>query len=399
MQAARYPGAVALIDLVLVACVVLAAVAGVRRGAVLQLCSYLGLFVGLLVGALIAPPAIHLAHEPATQAGVAVAVLLLCAVAGDLGGWLVGGRLRARTRSSGLRRTDAAAGAVVGVVAVLLVTWFVALNLVNGPFMSLSSQIRRSVVVRELDDVLPEPPSLVGGVGRFFNALGFPDLFIGLPPIPAAPVQVPTLGEARRAFEAAHGATVRVVGEACNRVQQGSGFVAAPNLVITNAHVIAGDRAPRVEVSGASESATPVLVDPAIDIAVLRISDTPGRRPLRLDPRVEPRGTPGAVVGYPGGGGLSGRPAAVRSSIQATSRDIYGHSEITRTLYELQASVIPGSSGGPFVVEDGRVAGVIVSASTTDPHLAYAISSTEVRGILARSRDRTSPVSTGACVR
>lgn len=388
----------AIIDLLLIACVTLAAVAGVRRGAVLQLSSYLGLFLGLLVGALVAPPAIRLAHEPATQAGVAVAVLLLCAVVGDLGGWVVGGRLRARARSKGLRRADAVAGALVGIVAVLLVTWFVALNLVNGPFMSLSSEIRRSLVVRELDDVLPNPPSLVGGVGRFFNALGFPDLFIGLPPIPAAAVEVPTHNDALRAFDAARASTVRVVGEACGRVQQGSGFVAAKNLIVTNAHVVAGDRVPRVEVSGSSESATPVVIDPAMDLAVLRVADTPGP-PLRLDPGVEGRATPGAVVGYPGGGGLSGRPAAVRSSIHATSRDIYGHGEITRTLYELQASVIPGSSGGPFVLVNGQVAGVVVSASTTDPHLAYAIASPQVEQILAQARTRSAAVGTGACVR
>jgi S1-C subfamily serine protease len=140
------------------------------------------------------------------------------------------------------------------------------------------------------------------------------------------------------------------------------------------------------------------VFDPRLDIAILRVSEMPGPV-LRLADRVVPRGSGGAVVGYPGGHGLTGSTAAVRSSIEATSRDIYGHGRVDRRLYELQTSVVPGNSGGPFVLTDGDVAGVVVSASTSNPKLGYAIASTEVRPLVERALTRSSTVATGACPR
>lgn len=390
--------AVTIVDLFLIALLLVAAVVGFRRGAILQLFTYIGLLAGLLVGALLAPTTTAASDEPATQAAIAIATLVIAAGIGDIAGWLIGGRLRSRAHGTALRAPDRATGALIGVVAVVLVTWFVALNLVGGPFLPLAGQIRRSAVVSGIDAVMPDPPSLLGGVRRFFDAFGFPDLFVGLPPIPADPVQVPSQRQANRAFDAASESTVRVVGEACGRVQVGSGFVAGPHLVVTNAHVIAGERQTFVEIGEASQQAAPVLVDPRLDLAVLRVADAPGPI-LRLASGTLPRGTRGAVVGYPGGGGLAGERAAVRSSIEVSSRDIYGRGEVMRRLYELQASVVPGNSGGPFVSVDGRVGGVVVSASTTDRRLGYAIVAADVASVLRRTQAADGAASTGACVR
>jgi S1-C subfamily serine protease len=393
--------AVNLLDVALTALIVLAAYGGYRRGALLQLLAYGGLLVGAAVGALLAPLAAHRVDAPAAQAGIAVGTLLVCAGLGDVLGWFIGGHLRARTQRTLFRVPDSMAGAIVSVAALLVFVWFVGLNLVNGPLPSLARQIRGSAIVRTLGEALPEPPSLLAEARRFLDRFGFPEVFAGLPPAPSGPVGAPTQAQAQRAFEAADQSTVRIVGEACGQIQEGSGFVVAPGYVVTNAHVVAGEREPKIQRQGAasqSNSATVVAFDPRMDLAVLYVAASPGP-PLELVAGTVDRGAKGAVLGYPGGGPLTGDRAAVRDRIPAVGRDIYGQGTVDRDVYELQAVVRPGNSGGPFVLVDGRVAGVVFAASTLDENVGYAIASMEVMPVVERALGRTGSVPTGDCVR
>ncbi len=388
------------LDLVIVVLVALAALTGFRRGALLQLFSYGGLILGVLAGALLAPAVASLARSDAMQAGIAIAVLLGMAGIGDALGWVAGTWVRARAHGLPVVGTaDKAGGSAISVVGLLLVTWFLALNLVNGPFPQLNREIRGSAIVRSLDAALPQPPSLLAEVRRFLNQHGFPDVFAGLPPAPAGPVHMPSEAQARRSFQAAAPSTLRIVGSACGEVLSGSGFVVSGDNVVTNAHVVAGVDAPQVQQQdGTSQPATTVLFDPRTDLAVLHLATGPGP-PLPLLPTEVGRGTGGATLGYPRGGDLTGERAAVRRPIDAVGRDIYGNREVEREVYELQAKVEPGDSGGPFVLPDGSVAGVVFAASTTDPSVGYAIASTDVISDVNRAAGRTRPVSTGGCVR
>ncbi len=387
------------LDLLLVIALVIAGVAGSRRGAVHQLSTYAGLGLGLVGGSLLAPRVAELASTTAGQAQLAVATLLVGGAIGDAVGWLVGARIRRRVRDQRVRRVDTVAGSVVSVGAVLLVVWFLALNLVTGPIAEVSRQIQRSAIVRGLASTLPEPPSLIGEARRFLNVLGFPDVFLGLPPLPAEPVPPPTDAEARRAFDQGADSTVQILEPACDRIQEGSGFAAAPELVVTNAHVVAGGDAPRVRLDGgASLAATTVVFDSALDVAVLRVPGLPADA-LPLASSEWGRGTTGAVLGYPEGGPLSGRRAAVRAVFDATGRDIYGSEPVRRRVYELQTVVRPGNSGGPFILTNGQVAGVVFAASTMDRTTGYAITSSEVRPLVSRATQVSTPVDTGPCDR
>jgi S1-C subfamily serine protease len=385
------------LDVALIVVLLVAVFAGARRGLVLQLFSYGGLLTGLIAGALLAPVLASLVSSPTAQAATAAFTLLVAAVIGDGLGWLIGTRARARARSFRFgAAVDAPAGAAVSLVAVLLATWFIALNLVNGPFPTVSSEVRGSVIVRALDRALPQPPSVLAEVRRFFNTFGFPDVFSGIPPAPAAPVRPPTQRQAHRAFEEADQSTLRIVGQACGRIQEGSGFPVAAGYVLTNAHVVAGVGRPQVQSQGSSQDAVTVLFDPRIDLAVLRVASTP--TPLDLVGSIVDRGTTGAVLGYPQGGPLTGQAAAVRSSIDAVGHDIYDRRNVEREVYELQTIVRPGNSGGPFVLLDGRVAGIVFAASTTDPGIGYAISSREALPDVHRAVGRTQGVPTGPCL-
>jgi len=389
-----------LLDLGILVLLVVAVINGFRRGAVLQLSAYAGLILGLIVGAIVAPKLAGLASSPLGQSLVALVALFALAGLGDALGWYVGIRMWSLARRSVLSTLDSAAGSAVALVAVLVATWFIGWNLANGPFPALSREIRGSAVMRGLDRAFPRPPSLLGEVRGLLNRFGFPQVFADLPPAPAGPVQGPTNRQVRAIAAQADQSTVRIVGAACGAIQEGSGFVAATDLVITNAHVVAGVRRPAVQRQNVSGSSTAVVVlfDPRLDIAILRV-DTTLPPPLGLVSTAEGRGVRGAVLGYPGGGPLTVVGAAVRRELVAVGRDIYGRSTVRRHVYELQSTVRPGNSGGPFVLAGGKVGGVVFAASTTDSHVGYAIASTDVIPKLREAEGRTQGVSTQGCAR
>jgi S1-C subfamily serine protease len=278
----------------------------------------------------------------------------------------------------------------------VLAIWFLGINLAAGPFPSVARSLQRSAVVRAVDQALPPPPALSAQLGNVLDLIGFPDVFSGLPPLPADPVPQPGQDLASRAADAGRLSVVLIRGPACDRILQGTGFVVADDLVLTNAHVIAGGR-PRVEWEGRAFDATPVLFDPEIDAAVLRVDglDAPALTLLRTE---VDRGAGGAVLGFPAGRYVE-MPAGVRRLLEAVGRDIYSREEVLRRVYELQAKVRHGNSGGPFVMAGGVAAGLVFGASLSHPDLGYAIASPKLIPLVERAATRTDPVRTGRCVR
>jgi S1-C subfamily serine protease len=384
------------VDVVVVVVVLLAAVHGLRVGALVQIVSVAGFVVGVTVGALltgVVEPSVHGAQD---KTAVALALIfglgLVLGVAGRIvGSW---GNLAARRHRLG--GVDSAAGVGVAVVAALLSVWLVANELAQTQFTWLSAAIQRSSVVRAVDTVMPPLPSVFSRVQSFLGSSGFPPVFSELEPAPVH-VATPSSAWAARIASADEGSTVKVLGQACGYLLEGSGFVAGPGLVVTNAHVVAGERATDVVVRGRDYPATPVLFDPTFDLAVLRTS-APLGRPLAIAVRTTPPGTESAVIGYPQDGPLTVGPAAIAQEITAQGRNIYGAGTVTREVYEIDADVQPGNSGGPLITATGEVVGVVFSRSTVYPGVGYALASP---GVLARVRDaahRSTAVTTGACV-
>ena len=166
----------------------------------------------------------------------------------------------------------------------------------------------------------------------------------------------------------------------------------APGLVVTNAHVIAGIPAPVVVDRSGPHQTTVVLFDPSYDLAVMRVGGLT-EPPLVLDPANAPRGTQSSVLGYPGGGPFTAMAAGVMAEFEAEGRDIYGQGLTVRNVYEIQAVVRPGNSGGPLVLPGGKVIGVVFSRSTTNGDIGYALTSP---GVLVRGAPgRSSPCGRG----
>jgi S1-C subfamily serine protease len=172
----------------------------------------------------------------------------------------------------------------------------------------------------------------------------------------------------------------------------------ATDLVITNAHVVAGTTTQWVRVDGREVEASVVAFDPDLDIALLRTAGL-GIEPLGLLRGEAERGDVGAVLGYPGGGSLNAEGAAVRAVIEPVGRNIYGEGQVRRRVYEVQAPIMSGNSGGPFVLANGRVAGLVFASSIADDDVGYAIVAGEFAPMIETAATATDPVGTGACAR
>jgi S1-C subfamily serine protease len=385
------------VDLVVLVVVALAAVQGLRLGAIVQVLSFGGFLVGLYLGAQLASVTVSRSHSQSARTALALVSLLGVAVLCGVAGRIVGNLAFRRVHRGALGTVDSALGVVVAVVASLLAAWLLANTLVNTDSLSLNASIDQSRIIRSLDNVLPAPPSVFSRVQSFLSAQGFPPVFAQLAPESAGPVALPGGAQFDAVAARAEASTVKIIGDGCGEIQEGSGFVVAPGVVVTNAHVVAGIAHPMVQVGTNALATTVIFFDPSYDLAVLRVGglDEPV---LTLDPDPSSRGVQAAVLGYPEGGPLQVAPAGIMAAFEAEGRDIYGQGLTVRNVYEIQAKVRPGNSGGPLVQLDGQVIGVVFSRSTINGDIGYALTSP---GVLSRVRQaESSPkvVGTGACV-
>ncbi len=385
-----------LVDVAVVAVVVLAAIQGLRLGAVVQVLTYGGFLVGLYLGALAASLTVRWVHTSSARTVVALATMVGIAVCCGVAGRLLGGFLFRRVHRGVVGSVDSALGVVVAMVASLLAAWLLASTLVNSSSLSLNAAIDRSRIIRSLDSILPAPPSVFSQVQAFLSAEGFPPVFAQLAPASAGPVSLPGNAQLEQAVNHAGASTVKIIGDGCGQIQEGSGFVVAPGVVVTNAHVVAGIDHPLVVDDHGPHPTTVLLFDPSYDLAVMRVTglDEPA---LSLDPSQVPRGVEAAVLGYPEGGPFTVDAAGIMAEFEAEGRDIYGQGLTVRNVYEIQAVVRPGNSGGPLVQPDGQVIGVVFSRSTTSNDIGYALTSPGVLSRVVRALSVSSPVGTGPC--
>jgi S1-C subfamily serine protease len=391
------------LDLVAILLVVLAVILGFSSGALPQVGGLLGAVGGGALAILALP---HLV-EPLdaipvnVRPYVVLAGLLMAVGIGESVGSAIG-RTAARSLGTGfLGAADRFAGGITGAAQALLVVWLAGGLLAIGPVPRLTEAAQTSTAIRTLNAVLPPPGEIVSELGQLIGDAGLPDVFVGFEPLPRPPVDRPTDATARQIAELAEASTVRVLAIVCGDRAAGSGVAVADGYIVTNAHVVAGARDGAVvvaTVTGDPVEARVVLFDPTLDVALLRAPDL-GARPLRFASSDPSRGTVGAALGYPGGGKLTIVPAAVTGAYRATGRDIYGRARVDRDILELRAEIERGDSGGPFVLRDGSIGGLIFAEARTDRDVGYALSPTSVAVRITPALGRTSAVDTGRCLR
>ena len=390
------------LDLVAIVLVVLAVLLGYRSGALPQVGGLLGALGGGALAVLSLPAlAEPLASLPAgIRPFVVLAGLLVAVGIGESIGSAVG-RAIARALGTGvLGAADRVAGGLTGGAQALLIVWLAGGLLAIGPIPRLTEAAQTSTAIRTLNAALPPPVEIAAELGTLLDASGLPEVFVGFEPLPQPAVDPPTDATAREIARLAEASTVRVSAATCGFESSGSGVVVADGYVVTNAHVVAGASRRGVRVTGIAGQvdAVVVLFDDALDVAVLHAPDLRGV-PLRFAADDPARGAVGAAIGYPGGGSLTVVPAAVTGAYQATGRDIYDEATVRRQIIELRAMIDRGDSGGPFVLRDGTVGGLIFAEARTDPDVGYALSPTAVAIRVTPALGRTGPVDTGECLR
>lgn len=390
-----------LFDVVVIVLLVAAILIGVSSGALPQIGGLLGA-IGGGVFAIVGLPWIEQPLEqvePGVRAVAVLAGILFLVGIGEAIGGSVGRVLANHLRGGVLHRVDRILGGFVGAAQAILVIWLVGGLLAAGPMRYLAVQAQTSFVVRGLSGFLPAPTEIALELGRLLDTTGIPDLFVGLDPLPAPDVERPTDPDAQRIAAGAVASTVRVSARTCLYQSTGSGFAIARDYIVTNAHVIAGATTIRVQAPNSRlHDAVAVFVDPKLDVALLWVAGLEVV-PLRLAASDPERGAVGATLGFPHGGDLLIEPAAVSGKYSAQGRDIYGGQRVTRRILELRAIVDQGDSGGPFVLPDRTVGGVVFAEARTDETVGYALTATSVATAIQPSIGRTSAVNTGACIR
>jgi S1-C subfamily serine protease len=293
-------------------------------------------------------------------------------------------------RRRGVAVAESSGGAVLLVALALGLAWLFGAVALNAPgAKSLRQAVQQSAILRALNDAFPPSSALINALNRIDPRVSIRG--------PSPDVAAPDSKIARDPeVRTAAGSVVRVLGTACGLGVEGSGWVAAPGLVVTNAHVVAGESDTTVTPAGSDTAldATAVHYDPTNDLALLRVSGLDDQ-PLSLVPDVG-SGTPGAVIGYPENGPLTITPARVGETGPVITQDSYGRGPVTRQLTALRGAVHSGNSGGPLVDGDGRVMGTVFAATTQGKPGGYAVPNGVVAGALG---DSTGAVSTGPCTR
>lgn len=379
-----------ILDLFIILFVVLVVARGARTGFLAGVFSLVGVVLGVLLGSRLAPLLVPENEGLVFRAGVTLASILAFAVLGDVLARAVGRSIRSRLRGSASTKLDGLGGAALGLALSLTMVWVVGLFVLQAaPLAGLHPTVKESRVLQALNERMPS---------QFFT-----EAVAKLDPLPQirAPqtaAEDPDNGIVQdpEVIEAASG-TVRVTGIACGYGVEGSGWIAAPNLVVTNAHVVAGETATHVQVGGAGvrKRARVVFFDERNDIAILRVGGM-NTAPLALaDP--EP-GEPVAVLGFPENGPLDIRPGRTGETRRVISTDAYNNGPVERTVTSFRVYVRPGNSGGPAVNEDGEVVSTIFASRADSSNSGYGVPAQLIERHLDRAAQRPTPVSTGNCI-
>ena len=383
------------LDWLIIAFSLAMAVWGYQQGLIVGVLSLAGFaagaFLGSRLGPALLPEGSHSPYAPATALAGALLIGGIAAV--SMEGVAVAARRRllgTAGRRRGVAIAESSGGALLLVALALALAWLFGAVALNAPgAKSLRQAVQRSAILRALNDAFPPSSDLINALNRIDPRVSITG--------PSPDVAAPDSKIARDPeVRAASDSVVRVLGTACGLGVEGSGWVAGPGLVVTNAHVVAGETDTTVTPAGSSSSldATAVHYDPTNDLALLRVGGLDDSA-LSFAPSVR-SGAPGAVLGYPENGPLTITPARAGATGPVITQDSYGRGPVTRQLTALRGEVRSGNSGGPLVDGEGRVMGTVFAATTEGRPGGYAVPNGVVAGALS---DSTGAVSTGPCTR
>lgn len=390
------------VDLVVILVAVLAAVSGARQGLVIALPAFAGVLLGAVVGVRVAPLLVRNFQNPATRVAFAVAILVLLVALGETFGVWCGRMLKQRIRNPKLAGVDNALGAILQGIVVFVVAWMIALPLTSfSGLPGLSSALQRSTVLGAVNSIMPQSArDLPTDLRKLFNVPDLPDVTNPFSQTPTNNVSPPDTALQNSAIvQQVRPSVVKIHGEApsCSRALEGSGFVIAPQRVLTNAHVVAGTDTTAVLVKDGELDAHVVYYNSDIDLAILAV---PGLTapPLRFVSAPASSGQDAIVLGYPLDGDYTASAARISNRFNLPGPNIYDDRNENRDVYTVYAQVRSGNSGGPLIDPNGGVLGVVFGAAVDDPNTGFALTAQQVTSVLpANPAGLYQSVSTDQC--
>jgi S1-C subfamily serine protease len=389
------------LDIAVVAVALIAAISGWRSGALGSLMSFVGVVLGAIAGVMLAPHIVSHIDSSRGKLFTALFLILALVVIGEVAGVVLGRAVRGSIRSGPVRLVDSVVGVALQLVVVLVAAWLLGSPLTSSNQPNLAAAASGSTVITEVDKYAPDwlraVPDRMSGL---LSTSGLPEV---LEPIGRTSVQTVDAPDASLADSLVVAKSrpsvvkIRGVAPACQKVLEGTGFVIAPNRVMSNAHVVAGSDSVTVEAEDGKEyDATVVSYDPNADISILDVPDLP-IQPLQFAQEAAKSGTDAVVLGFPGGGEFVATPARVREIIELSGPDIYKTTTVNREVYTIRGLVRQGNSGGPMINRAGQVIGVVFGAAVDDNDTGFVMTTDEVSRQLAKIGN-TSKVPTGACI-
>lgn len=388
------------LDIAVLAVAFVAAISGWRSGALGSLMSFVGVILGAIAGVMLAPHIVSHISSPRGKLFAALFLILALVVVGEVAGVVLGRAVRGAIRNRAVRTVDSVIGVGLQLIVVMVAAWLLASPLTSSDQPNLAAATRGSKVLAEVDKYAPEWLKTVPKrMSALLRTSGLPDVLqpFGRTPIQAVDAPDASLADSLVVAQAKPSVVkIRGVAPGCQKVLEGTGFVIAPNRVMSNAHVVAGSDSVTVEAEGQTYDATVVSYDPNEDISILDVPNLP-QRPLVFADQPAKSGTDAVVLGYPGGGEFAATPARVREIIELNGPDIYRTTTVNREVYTIRGTVRQGNSGGPMINRAGQVLGVVFGAAVDDNDTGFVMTASEVSRQLAKIGN-TAKVPTGACV-
>jgi S1-C subfamily serine protease len=393
------------VDVLVIVLALLAAISGARQGVVIALPALIGVIAGAVAGIRLAPLVVDLFTNPAAKVAFAVATVVFLVALGETFGVWIGRRFKLavtkRFNTDKLTGIDQTLGAIVQGIVVFVVAWLIAVPLTGvAALPGLAKAINNSAVLGTVDRAMPPAAEgLPADLRKLLDASGFPSIVdpfqktqINEIAPPDASLQTSAVVQQLRSSVL----KIRGTASSCSRALEGSGFVVAPQRVVTNAHVVAGTDETAVETSQGRLPARVVYFDPEVDIAVLAVPrlQAPALTMVSAPGRA---GDSAIVLGYPLDGPYTATPARIRSEITLQGPDIYDAQTVRRDVFTVRAQVRSGNSGGPLVNPSGQVVGVVFGASVEDAETGFSLTAKQVSKVIEQAPALSARVGTGSC--
>jgi S1-C subfamily serine protease len=378
------------LDWIIVAFTVLMAVWGYGQGLIAGALALVGFAAGAFIGSRLGPVVLEDgSHSPYAPLSALIGAVLIGGLFAS-GFELLGFHLR-RRMGGRIGLLDGVGGSVLVACLGLFIVWIAGAVALQTPgARELREPIQRSAILKELNAVLPPSGPILQALARFdpFPSISGPSANVPAPDPKIA--RDPDVAAARRSV-------VRVLGTACGLGVQGSGWVAGRGIVVTNAHVVAGQDDTTVQVRGEGPGldAQAIWFDPRNDLSILRVPGVSGLPRLAMNANAD-SGTTAAVLGFPENGPYTVAPARLGGTSTVITQDAFGRGPVERMITSLRGEVLPGNSGGPVVDRAGRVLATIFAAATSRQRTGYGVPDSLVRDALGEARG---PVDTGPCAR